>query len=311
NPAKWRLAAAYAYAGLKEVAAELALSLPASSPEQVYGITYGSPERDLAMVIETHIIMGQREEAAPLVRRLVAKVNSQSWMSTQTTAYSLLAISKYTEQSKPAGGSTKVEYSVNKGRAEKISFSKALLQEVLQLEHEAKGEINIVNASSTELYAQLILSGQPLIDSLSTKSASGITLKVDYLDLENRPIDIACLNQGTDFKVIVTVGNPGVSNIKNIALTQIFPSGWEIRNSRMEEGAAKHEEDQPEYRDIRDDRVYSYFDLNSGQSKRLVILLHASYSGKFFHPAVSVEAMYDHNMRGIEPGRWVEVMQEN
>lgn len=311
NPAKWRLAAAYAYAGLKEVAAELALSLPVSSPEQVYGITYGSPERDLAMVIETHIIMGQREEAAPLVRRLVAKVNSQSWMSTQTTAYSLLAISKYTEQSKPAGGSTKVEYSVNKGRAEKISFSKALLQEVLQLEHEAKGEINIVNASSTELYAQLILSGQPLIDSLSTKSASGITLKVDYLDLENRPIDIACLNQGTDFKVIVTVGNPGVSNIKNIALTQIFPSGWEIRNSRMEEGAAKHEEDQPEYRDIRDDRVYSYFDLNSGQSKRLVILLHASYSGKFFHPAVSVEAMYDHNMRGIEPGRWVEVMQEN
>ena len=53
---------------------------------------------------------------------------------------------------------------------------------------------------------------------------------------------------------------------ENLALTQIFPSGWEIRNTRMD----LHEDkkaSQITYQDIRDDRVYSYFDIKEKESK--------------------------------------------
>jgi uncharacterized protein YfaS (alpha-2-macroglobulin family) len=128
-----------------------------------------------------------------------------------------------------------------------------------------------------------------------------------YSDLQNNPIDVSALGQGTDFKTIITLYNPGTTTISNLAVTQIFASGWEIRNTRFEESGAVHELDQPEYRDIRDDRVYSYLDLKPGESKRLVTVLHASYAGRFYLPPVVCEAMYDYSIRAKTLGQWVEV----
>ena len=307
SQARWRLAGAYAIAGLKEVAGELTANVSADAPSSSFENSYGSPDRDFAMVIETLLYMGQKEKAVPLVRQLATRLSSDSWMSTQTTAYALLAISKYTEGSANAGSNAKIELTINKGKPENITLSKAIFRQKVDIENETNGKIKIANHSGNEIFAQLILTGLPLSDTLSKKVTDGLNLKIEYLDLDNRPVDIRNLSQGKDFKAIVTISNPSPFEVSNIALSQIFPSGWEIRNSRMEEGASVHELDQPDYRDIRDDRVYSYFNLNAGRSKRLVVLLHASYAGKFYLPAVTAEAMYDHNTRAIEPGTWVEV----
>ncbi|GHT68706.1 hypothetical protein AGMMS50239_34350 [Bacteroidia bacterium] len=51
------------------------------------------------------------------------------------------------------------------------------------------------------------------------------------------------------------------------------------------------------YRDIRDDRVLTYFDLPRGKSKTLKVRLQASYLGSFTLPAVSCEAMYEAETR--------------
>ena len=76
----------------------------------------------------------------------------------------------------------------------------------------------------------------------------------------------------------------------------------------MEESLQQYELDLPTYRDVRDDRAYSYLDLRRGQSQSLVLVLHASYAGRFWLPAVSCAAMYDHNIQALEPGLWVEVL---
>ena len=65
-----------------------------------------------------------------------------------------------------------------------------------------------------------------------------------------------------------------------------------------------------DYQDIRDDRTYSYFDLLPGETKRLVVVLHASYAGRFYLPAVSCQAMYDYSVRALQPGHWVEVKKD-
>ena len=77
----------------------------------------------------------------------------------------------------------------------------------------------------------------------------------------------------------------------DLALTHIIPSGWEIFNERLTDTEGRT--DSYTYRDIRDDRVLTYFDLARGKSKTLTIRLQASYLGSFVLPAVQCEAMYD------------------
>ena len=51
------------------------------------------------------------------------------------------------------------------------------------------------------------------------------------------------------------------------------------------------------YRDIRDDRVLTYFDLKRGETKVFRVRLQASYAGVFVLPAVQCGAMYDNNVQ--------------
>lgn len=61
----------------------------------------------------------------------------------------------------------------------------------------------------------------------------------------------------------ITILNTGLKgNLNNLALTQIFPGGWEIHNSRLDDNAQLFSKiDAPMYQDIRDDRIYSYYEL--------------------------------------------------
>jgi uncharacterized protein YfaS (alpha-2-macroglobulin family) len=97
------------------------------------------------------------------------------------------------------------------------------------------------------------------------------------------------------------------NDYSDIALEQLFPSGWEIMNTRMDLVQTTVQADSPEYQDIRDDRVYSYFDLRRGQKKTFRILLHAAYTGKFYMPNLYCQPMYDNTVYAKIPGYWVEV----
>ena len=58
-------------------------------------MSYGSDLRDMAMALETLTIMGKRDKASQLVTSIAGRLSQESWYSTQTTAYSLLAIARY------------------------------------------------------------------------------------------------------------------------------------------------------------------------------------------------------------------------
>ena len=59
---------------------------------------------------------------------------------------------------------------------------------------------------------------------------------------------------------------------------------------------------------MRDDRVYTYFDLKAGETKTVEVALNASYLGRFYLPMVTVEAMYDATLNARAKGQWVEVV---
>ena len=89
---------------------------------------------------------------------------------------------------------------------------------------------------------------------------NNLSLSVTYTDVKGNTIDPASLSQGTEFLANVTVKNPGIrGEYQNLALTQIFPSGWEINNLRLTDDENTLKADRGDYQDIRDDRVYTYF----------------------------------------------------
>ena len=104
-------------------------------------------------------------------------------------------------------------------------------------------------------------------------------MTVKYYDLQQKEISPNVIKQGTDFYAEVTITHPNVrKSYSEMALEHLFPSGWEIMSSRLDANQSeKFKSDEMTYQDIRDDRVYSYFNLSKGEEKTIRVLLHATY----------------------------------
>ena len=132
-------------------------------------------------------------------------------------------------------------------------------------------------------------------------------MEVEYQTPEGSKLNPAKLPSGTDLKMVVEVSNPNSYLLEEVALSTVFPSGWEILNTRLEGGKADSQYDEPEYQDFRDDRVYSYFDLNKKESKTFVFYLTAAYVGDYYFPGLICESMYNMDTYSYAKGFLVEV----
>ena len=127
------------------------------------------------------------------------------------------------------------------------------------------------------------------------------------------------------------VRNTSRRQLDNLALTQLFPGGWEIRNDRLEDVDTSgdrttdktrqrfwwvpgewrdRQRREAEYVDIRDDRVLRYFSLNPDESIFFETRLNAAYLGRFYLPGAGVEAMYDAKVHARQRGQWVDVTSQ-
>ena len=305
--ASWRLAAAYALAGQAETAGMLiAEEVPEINEYSGFYYTYGSRERDLAMILETLTLMDRRSAGASLAMKLSEALRSKRWMSTQTTAYCLMAMSKFAGSD---GTSKKLDftYSRNNGDEIKSSTTLPLAQIDLHPGENRNGRIQILNRGQGIVFVRLIMEGVPETGDQST-AQNNLNLKVWFTDMSGTQIDVSSLRQGTDFRAHISVSNPlGADLYKDMALSQIFPSGWEIHNTRMDEVSSIEPVDLPTYQDIRDDRVYTYFDLPARKTKHYSVQLNAAYTGRYYLPTVYCEAMYDESVNARVPGKWIEV----
>lgn len=309
DAAKWRLAAAYVMAGKPDIVTQIIKNLSMKSTQnETDWETYGSADRDEAMVVETLVLLKKSAQAKPLIEDMANTLSSNKWLSTQSAAYMLLAISKYAGINS-AGENLVCDVAID-GPKVRINSSKPIYQSVLNFNSSAKKSISITNRTTQTIYVHLQQQGIPVMKSQPAQS-SNLKLAVRYLDMKSRPLNPLQLKQGTDFYAEVTVTHPGVRmNYTDLALSQHFPSGWEIMTSRLDAvKSAKSKSDPVRYQDIRDDRVYQYFDLNKGEQKCFRIQLHAAYLGSYYMPSIVCEAMYDNTVQARTTGQWVKVIK--
>jgi uncharacterized protein YfaS (alpha-2-macroglobulin family) len=307
---KWRLAAAYQLVGQTKVALQLISGLPTSFPERKNpGYTYGSDLRDQAMVLETLVLMKRNAEANQLVKTVASKLSQDNWYSTQTTAYSLIAIAGF------AGSNTSGQKIIASGKSgnQNINFnsSSVIAQNALQWQR-GKANIQLQNKGSNVLFVRVINEGKPISgENISvTNNQDILKVNVSFVGMNNTAVNIDSVKQGTDFVAKVVVTNPGKREAySNLALSEIFPGGWEILNTRLYNSEGSFQSSPSDYMDIRDDRVYYYFDLKPYETKVYYVQLNAAYLGKYYWPGIYCEAMYDHTISGGEKGKWVKVVE--
>ncbi|AMC11325.1 hypothetical protein Lupro_08675 [Lutibacter profundi] len=304
NNAKWRLAAAYALAGQKEAAIEIANTATINfenSKDSYY--TYGSVDRNRAMAMETMLLI-KNNESRELAKYIAKRLSSNIWMSTQTTAYSLLSMAKMVEIN--GGKSIKLAYALNNNTPKKITSKYAIAQRKLAIK-EGKNSISITNNKANVVFVSISNSGiLPLGEEIVEKRGLGV--QVTYKDTQGKTIDISKLIQGTEFEAQVTVSNLKPEDVQNIALTEIFPSGWEIVNTRFT-NFGNTATGNTNFTDIRDDKVNFYFNLKKKETKTFSVLLNASYLGKYYLYGLQAEAMYDNDYFTRTKGKWIEVVK--
>lgn len=354
--ARWRLAAAYHLAGQSDVAKSLVNGIGTSVKKyKEMDNNFGSDIRDKAMILEVISMLEMKSAGGPIIKEISASLsNSSNWLSTQDIAYCLLAVSKYANLGMTAG-KVDFNYTVNNGKTTRAVTDMKIAQVDLNIS-QTPGNVKVKNNSAGPLYARVIISGTPAAG-VEEEAENDLRLSVVYKTKDGKELDISTLEQGTDFMVEVSVTNPGLKGkYKNLSLKQIFASGWEIHNARMDgtdalvkpkkqrynyysgdyeddyseeeqydeegnlivnENEEEEEDDNgdpatlsvPTYRDIRDDRVYTFFDLRPNETKTFRIMLNAAYLGEFYLPSVYAEAMYDGTINALVPGRKVKVVQ--
>ena len=302
---RWLLAAAYATTGRPEVAGDLLDMRNADTEPEYYNYYYGSAIRDKAIVLYTLTILKNEEQAMPVLKEICDKFNSDAWYSTQSIAWGLFSYMKWAEMLPgDNNGPSKISVTLNGEKSDQTIVSKQSWSKDLKMNN--NNTLTVENNSDKPLYATLTRKGIPLTSDI-TREDKGLAMKIDYVDMSLKPVDQKNLEQGTDFMMIVKVTNNTFSATDNIALTQMVPAGWEIQNTRLFEADYGIKESNYDYRDFRDDRVYTYFSLAQGQTKTFVLIMNAAYKGEFFQPSVWCEAMYTPDCYSRYPGTLVKV----
>lgn len=304
NESKLRLAATYAL--IKQDSAGLALLSKSFIDEQTdeyYYSYYGSRERNRAMALETLILLGQKQKAFEMATKLAKSLSSNQWMSTQTTAYGLFAMSKFALNNGTKGI---IAQYTNGGKTVEINTQKTISQRDLVV-ISSKNSVTIKNKKNNTLFVRVLNSGI-LPFGKEQVIQNNVKASVAFVDRKGNSVSVSKIKQGTEFIAEVTIYNQKNERVDNIALTQILPSGFEIVNTRYTEfGEATT--NNADYIDIRDDRANYYFGLKAYETRKFKILLNASYLGNYYLPGLQCEAMYDNTFLARSKGQWIEVVK--
>ncbi|RMG87270.1 MAG: hypothetical protein D6714_02740 [Bacteroidetes bacterium] len=307
--AKWQLAAAYALAGKTEIAQKMTEGVSTEiEPYSDLGYTYGTALRDQAIILETALILDDKDLSARLVRLISKELSKNEWLSTQTIAWCLRSVAQFA-QKHHLGGDLQFSFAYGGKSPVNAGSKHPVFQVQIPVDELQNRAVSVKNPGQSTLFVRIISTGQPLLGD-QTGTAQNLELKVSFLTATGAELNPERIEQGTDFFAVVSVVNPGkLSRYDEMALTQVFPSGWEILNTRVNDFGNLKNASVPEYQDVRDDRVYMYFDIDRNARQVFRVRLNAAYEGRYYLPTTTCEAMYDNTISARVPGRWVEVVQ--
>jgi alpha-2-macroglobulin len=223
--------------------------------------------------------------------QMVETLNSSSWTSTQTKGFAFIAAFKYF--GKALGLVGKIDYTITGLSGATKTYQHSAYEPRLIIIDKASYDktISIQNKGKGKLY---VYQTNRFIDNNLNKdaAASNLGITVDYYNITMKQSGIAGIRLGDDISVTIRVKNPSALGVNDLALNLKMPAGWELINPRIYETTVAKSNENYTYQDFRDDRVYTFFNLNAGGTETFSFKTKAAFSGDFYLPAVSCEHMY-------------------
>ncbi|MCD4817959.1 MAG: hypothetical protein K8S23_04650 [Candidatus Cloacimonetes bacterium] len=326
---RWQLAACYKLAGMDDVAEEIANKTGAVVKDYTeFAGSFGSSLRDKSIILNAMLILDKNEQARALYDDIVDIINGNQWHSTQTLAFSLLAIGKYMDKySSDFDDTALMSGTITNSGFETIDFNseKALL---IKKVSETIGDLIKVNVDSKTETDNLIVtfnSDRIPLEPQTEAIGKGTHITRKWYDDNNNPIEPTHLKQGETANLKITVNKSTEKKLENVALVQILPSGWEIENERILDSNAYSKtsgnrnygyrsrnnqfEQAIAYTDIRDDRIIWFFNMNRNvKTLEFKVKIRPVTVGEFYFSPTKCELMYSDKYKAVKSGFkvWVE-----
>jgi alpha-2-macroglobulin len=313
---KWMLAAAYHLAGAENVRDNILVNAGTTTREyEPFSWNFGSSHRDDAIILYCATLINRMDIAEMMAEKVAQVLSGKEYLSTQSTGYMLLALGRYFEASGISAAKGQViSGTVVFSDGRKIDFNNnGRVALPVRGNFNQDITISLSEASNVDkVFASLSWNGVPIKDE-SMASEKNLGLEVRWYDENGNTIDPGKLKQGKTFYGRFSIKNTSpVSNVTELALMQIIPSGWQIENIRLNntllpEWTRRWNLNKENYLDIRDDRVMWFFDLSGNQTLDFVVKLNCVTAGDFWLPGTLVEAMYNNNFKATTKGTSVHV----
>ena len=288
---RYLLAGAFALSGDRRTYGEL---LPPQFETEEAARTSGgwfdSPVRANAVILNVLLETDLNNPAIPrYMEYLGRRYQSNEWWSTQDDAFVLLAFGK---AARMASG-TKVEGTVKVGGKEYVykggtqKFDVDPFGKTVALAMQGEGRV----------YYSLVTEGIRS-DGLVRMEDRNLQVRREFLDRNGNQVNVGTVRQN-DLMVVRVTLNSSVDLLENVAVSDLLPAGFEVENPRLTEMTNYpfiKNATQPEYMDIRDDRINFYTSFRKGKRQQLFYYtVRAVTLGTFRYAPIVAEAMYDGN----------------
>jgi len=290
---RYLLSAAYALAGMKDQARQVVP--PAFTGEKantVFGGSFYSYTRDRALALNALLdVDPANPQVAELARQLSEELRNNIYLNTQESVFSLLALGKIARQSAGTDAEAQVlaggkNIGTTKGAPLKIDL-KPYFNQPMQLKVTGKGQY----------YFFRELAGITADGSI-TEEDKYMKVRRSYYDREGKPIAGTTFRQNDLIVVKLVIAAEYSGEIENVVITDMLPAGLEIENTRlnampnMKWITEAKDKDEPDYMDVRDDRLNLFTSVNS-TPKTFYYMVRAVSPGTYQLGPIQADAMYN------------------
>jgi alpha-2-macroglobulin len=307
NCDRWLLAGSYYEAGQIDISKQIASQAgrDANTKTENFYKNYGSLERDRAIILAIATHLGHEDIIRTLFTSLSQELNSDRYYSTQSRAFMLWALSSYAAKHAELFSTEPVKGRFSGYNTPEQSFHISDNSWLVTLDNPKDIEIYLDEDSAP---AEFTL----YYDRVPAEPVREITNEIFSVSRSlnssrGKNIGPDSLKQGESYDLEISIHRHQPIEVKNLALTQILPSGWEIVNMRLDGDNSYNKN--ADYTDIRDDRILWFFDYqkHSNNTKVFKVKVRAVTAGEFEMPPTLLEAMYLPDFTVITPGEKIMI----
>lgn len=252
------------------------------------GGSFGSHIRDMAIALEILVENDPTNPQIPtLSKHLANTFKNANYLNTQETAFTLLALGKMVKQNKTSS----LEATVFANGKKVGSFTNGVLTIKENLYNK---DITIQCTGTGTVYYSWMAEGLDASGKMKEED-SYLQIRRSYYDRKGNLITNNQFVQNDLIIVKLDVKTTDGSNVENVAITDILPAGFEIENPRLNDYSdltwIKYKSE-PEYYDIRDDRIHLFTSVNSN-TRSFYYMARAVSVGDFICGPAVADAMYN------------------